>query len=146
MATIAILDINMWTRFSKNYTINLPWKHCLPGFEEELSISLSCSGFLVYLLPKLLKLFGFPTFRRWAYLMNVIPETRCANDIWYLRFYDRNATLPGYKKKRLVAYIPLLLKTIKKHICSFTSTIHCLTQHEYNWQRVHFTLYNNKST
>jgi hypothetical protein len=146
LATIAILDIHMWTRFSKTDTINLPWKYCLLGFEEELSISVLCWGLLVYLLPQLLKLFGFPTFRRWAYLMNVIPETRRANDIWYLHFNDRNATLPGYKKTQLVAYIPLLLKTIKKHICSFTSTIHCLTQHEYNWHTVHFTLYNNKST
>ena len=31
--------------------------------------------------PKDLKLFGFPIFWLWAYLMKVIPET-----IWYLRF------------------------------------------------------------
>jgi len=29
--------------------------------------------------PKLLKLFGFPTFRLWAYMMKVIPETRPTN-------------------------------------------------------------------
>ena len=43
-------------------------------------------GPLVYLLTTLLILFGFPTFRFWAYLMKVIPETRCAHKIWYLRF------------------------------------------------------------
>lgn len=30
-------------------------------------------------------LFGFPTIWFWAYL--VIPETHCADQIWYLRFY-----------------------------------------------------------
>ena len=33
----------------------------------------------IFLLPKLLKLFGFPTFRIWVYLMKVIPETRRAH-------------------------------------------------------------------
>ena len=33
------------------------------------------------------KLFGFPIFPFWAYLMVVIPETRRAHEIWYLRFY-----------------------------------------------------------
>jgi hypothetical protein len=36
---------------------------------------LSCLGLLVLLLPNILKLFGFPIFRIWAYLMKVIPET-----------------------------------------------------------------------
>ena len=33
----------------------------------------------IFLLPKLLKSFGFPTFRIWVYLMKVIPETRRAH-------------------------------------------------------------------
>ena len=33
----------------------------------------------IFFLPKLLKLFGFPTFRIWAYLMKGIPETRSAH-------------------------------------------------------------------
>ena len=36
-------------------------------------------GSLVYLLANFFKLFGFPTFRFWAYLMKVIPETRCVH-------------------------------------------------------------------
>jgi len=36
---------------------------------------LSCLCPLVSLLPKHIKLFGFPAFRLWAYLMKVIPET-----------------------------------------------------------------------
>jgi hypothetical protein len=35
---------------------------------------------------KLLKLFGFQTCRFWAYLMKVIPETRCAHQVWCQRF------------------------------------------------------------
>jgi len=34
---------------------------------------------LVYLSPKGCKLVGFPTYRLWTYLMNVIPETRLAH-------------------------------------------------------------------
>jgi hypothetical protein len=34
---------------------------------------------IVYLLAKRLKLFDFPTFWFWAYLMQIIPETRCAH-------------------------------------------------------------------
>jgi len=53
-------------------------------------------GPLVYLLPKLLKLFGFPTFRLWVYLLNVIPETCRAHKIWYLRFYfKRHMIMPN---------------------------------------------------
>jgi len=67
---------------------------------------LSCLCPLVSLLPKHIKLFGFPAFRLWAYLMKVIPETfgfpacrpwaylmkvipeTCRERwIWYLRFY-----------------------------------------------------------
>ena len=33
------------------------------------------------------KLFGFPIFRLWAYPMKIIPETRRAHYVWYLRFY-----------------------------------------------------------
>ena len=33
------------------------------------------------------KLFGFPMFRYWAYLMKVIPEKRRVYQILYLRFY-----------------------------------------------------------
>jgi hypothetical protein len=39
------------------------------------------------LLPKTFKLFGFPIFLYWAYMMKVIPETRRVQEIWYLRFY-----------------------------------------------------------
>jgi len=35
-------------------------------------------GPLVYLLPKLFKWFGFPTFWPWVYLMKFIPETHRA--------------------------------------------------------------------
>jgi len=37
---------------------------------------LSNLGPFVYLLPNLLKLFGFPTFRLCTYLMEVMSETR----------------------------------------------------------------------
>jgi hypothetical protein len=37
---------------------------------------LPCLGSLVILLPNTFKLFGFPIFRFWAYLIKVIPETR----------------------------------------------------------------------
>ena len=43
-------------------------------------------GTLIYLLAKPLKLFRFPTFRFWEYLMKVIPEMCCAHWFWYLRF------------------------------------------------------------
>ena len=36
---------------------------------------------------KTIKLFGFPIFWFWAYLMKVIPEARHAHYFWYLRFY-----------------------------------------------------------
>ena len=48
---------------------------------------LSCIGPLVLLLPNAIKLFGFPIFLYWAYLMKVIPETHRAYSIWNLRFY-----------------------------------------------------------
>ena len=45
-------------------------------------------GPLVYLLLKIFfKLFGFPIFWLWAYLMKFIPETSHAQYIIYLRFY-----------------------------------------------------------
>ena len=42
---------------------------------------ISCLDPLILLLPKFLKLFGFPIFQLWMYLLKVIPE------IWYLHFY-----------------------------------------------------------
>jgi hypothetical protein len=39
------------------------------------------------LLSNTFKLFGFPIFRFWAYLIKVFPETLCAHYIRYLRFY-----------------------------------------------------------
>ena len=39
------------------------------------------------MLPNILKLFGFQICWPWMYLMKVIPETRRAHWIWYLRFY-----------------------------------------------------------
>jgi len=35
-----------------------------------------------FLFPTTFKLFGFPIFWRWAYLMMVIPETRRAYSLW----------------------------------------------------------------
>ena len=43
--------------------------------------------------PQNVKLFDFPIFRFSAYLMKVIPETRRAHSIWYLRFHQRNSSL-----------------------------------------------------
>ena len=48
---------------------------------------LSSFGHLVYLLPKNSILFSIPIFWPWAYLMNVVPETRCAHLIRSIRFY-----------------------------------------------------------
>jgi hypothetical protein len=39
------------------------------------------------LFPRTFKLFVFPNFRFWAYLMKVIPEMWHVHSIWYLRFY-----------------------------------------------------------
>jgi hypothetical protein len=55
-----------------------------PGIGDLSRFWRSYLGSLVYLLAKLFKLFGFPTFRFWAYLMKVIPETRTKFDIYVL--------------------------------------------------------------
>ena len=50
----------------------------------------SCLGQLVYLLPTLSKLFGFPTFRLWAYLMKVIlsvPDEGYFEHTWWRLFW-----------------------------------------------------------
>ena len=48
---------------------------------------LSYLWFWVYLLPKILKLFGCPFFWLYMYLMTFIPETCRAHVIRYLHFY-----------------------------------------------------------
>ena len=47
----------------------------------------SCLGHFTFLLTKTSKLFGFPFFWLWAYLMKVIPETHRAHLIRFLCFY-----------------------------------------------------------
>jgi hypothetical protein len=53
----------------------------------------SCLGTLVYLLRKRFKLFAFPNFQLWAYLMKVIPETRT----WW-RLFQKHVPDEGYSK------------------------------------------------
>jgi len=59
----------------------------------KLSVSLDCPYLIapsvfsnVYLIPKSSKLFVFPTIRLSAYLMEVVPKTRHAHYIKYLRY------------------------------------------------------------
>ena len=47
----------------------------LPGIGDLRRLWLSCLGHLVFLLPKIFRLFGFQIFWLWAYLMKAIPET-----------------------------------------------------------------------
>ena len=61
------VHITKFINFYPSYTGDLVW------------FLLSCLGLLALLLPNILKLFGFPIFRIWAYLMKVFPETRCAH-------------------------------------------------------------------
>jgi hypothetical protein len=54
---------------------------------DEENIYFHNVSFLVLLLSNTFKLFGFPIFRFWTYLMTVFPETRRAHKTWYLRFH-----------------------------------------------------------
>ena len=48
---------------------------------------LSYVGPFVYMLQTTVKLLGFPIFRHWAYMMNVIPEMLRVHSIIYLHIY-----------------------------------------------------------
>ena len=50
-------------------------------------LDIMLSNVLVFLLPKTFKLFGFPIFWLWVYLMKIILEKRRAHYIIYLRFH-----------------------------------------------------------
>ena len=61
------------------------------------------------------KLFGFPIFRFWAYLMKVIPEMRRAHYIWYLCFYC--IVFVFVFKFRMVFQISAMFFRDKTHLC-----------------------------
>jgi hypothetical protein len=94
------IDICSVSTFEKSTKMVGKWKllimscqtECIWKIESvatwiEQSCILLLSYFRLYLLSKLLKLFGFPIFWLWVYLMKVAPESCCAHLIWYLRFY-----------------------------------------------------------
>jgi hypothetical protein len=77
--TLQSLDLERtwWQLFQK----------CVVRTKFDIYVSLVVSASLFYLCPLILllqnvKLFGFPIFQFWAYLMKLIPE------IWNLRFYE----------------------------------------------------------
>jgi hypothetical protein len=77
-----------WNLEFLNNVIIIKTKVLLPQAWVTLAKCVRSSlGPLVYLLRNFLILFGFPDFRLWEYLMKVIPETRHAHWIWYLRVY-----------------------------------------------------------
>jgi hypothetical protein len=73
--------IYCWNLTFLNNVIIKKENECLPpsGIGDHSWCWLSCWGLLVYLLPTTFKLFSFPIFWLWAYLMKVIPETRRAH-------------------------------------------------------------------
>ena len=71
------------------------WGYSSPSIDDNSQFCLFKSPFGIP-APETFELFGFPIFRFWAYLMKVIPETRPAHQIRYLRFYFRCHSLIIY--------------------------------------------------
>ena len=71
------------------------WGYPSPSIDDNSQFCLFKSPFGIP-APETFELFGFPIFRFWAYLMKVIPETRPAHQIRYLRFFFRCHSLIIY--------------------------------------------------
>ena len=76
------------------------WKWSTSTYATSIFKNSKCWKHLSYffLLPKILKLFGFPIVWLWVYLMKVITETCRVHYHWYLRFYyhqDKDIVVPA---------------------------------------------------
>jgi hypothetical protein len=103
-----------------NQLSRLKYSLCIMGdvYMDEMSqFRLSCVGPLVYLLPKTFKLFCFPIFWLWAYLMKGYSRNALytLNSVYMFLLPKKRAYLTKVQRYNGYAYLPM---TRRQNFCN----------------------------